>query len=195
LPVAPSTVNAQIEAALGAGDPLRLHECVLWALEAPRRAFAPDEEWSIPWLDLLAQGRRSDQLPLGLLLSCLDGLSASWVVARLPKGPLSDEALEENRRILSELPGPFRADLVCASDADGVVSWDGSVGAPSFDEAELSSLPLEVGQVSPGTLFMHLVFSGGFFRWPYGSAWLYGCLADRPLWWAWRRRMMSQETG
>jgi len=190
VPVAASTVNEQIEAAL-CSDPLRFRECMLWAIEAKGRMFAPDEEWAVPWVDLLAQGRRTrHQLALGALLSCLDGMSPAWVVARLPSGPLPDEELRGNRRLLAELPAPFSASLYCANDEDGAVQWAAPLGVRVFDEAAMKSLPLEVGYVDPGTLFMHLVLSGGFFRWPYGSSWLYGCVADAAAFWAWRRRML-----
>lgn len=123
----------------------------------------------------------------------------------LEGGPGRDADRERNASRLSELYGPFRADVDLEqnqADEDGTLSWhepirvDRASGVSFLAPCSRAgmkpitfpvtvdpwSVPLEIGSSPPSRTMLHLVEDGAVARWPYGADWLTLFVNLEPYW-------------
>lgn len=124
--------------------------------------------------DLLWQGRtKYDQLghafwAWALWTFVIGHPKVKSAAFRVGGPPGSDKATEHNNLLLSQAAGPFKSTF-----EGGYGIGDGWVTAGPETSFREKTFALEVGEVSPETLFYHLRRGYGFARWPYYSSFVY----------------------
>jgi hypothetical protein len=130
---------------------------------------------------------------------CFMRLWAAWhqgliafVSINVEAKPMSDEDVEENQALLTDLPGPFSAVVSSArgrsADSDGLLKWNEPIVLDRIvSESHVASCPtdcsphterwimkpaqapLEIGSTKASRTILHLAEEGALARWPYGD--------------------------
>lgn len=107
-------------------------------------------------------------------------LSGELCMIKIPVGAMSfgDQSVEQNQKLLSQIPKPFDAEFVPArgrgADDDGQLDWSAPVvGSRLLNDRFVKEtfrpnrLALEVGSTAVSKTLIHFM-QGGVARWPYG---------------------------
>lgn len=105
-----------------------------------------------------------------------------FAVINVEHAPYSDDAIEENNRILQDIPQPFTALFNSGlGDCDGYLKWNSPIKVKAFNILTnkttskilpLGRCPLEVGYTRIETTKLHLFSEHFLARWPYNDKYI-----------------------